>query len=192
MSEFTRDLEELLTIFTSSKQKMIVNLKKNYQENIHYVISKKNNLVNKNGNRHGGHNKLTFMLTEYAFKLFKNSFNLRNKYITTISDTVHVVNSINMCIENQTIGFIWNCFNEVTPIKRQYRMGRYKVDLYFLDYNLVIECDENGHNDRDPHYEKIREDYITALGNIMIRFNPNIEKFDLSNVIKDINKVLFN
>jgi very-short-patch-repair endonuclease len=28
-------------------------------------------------------------------------------------------------------------------------IGKYKVDLYFIDYNLVIECDEYNHEDRD-------------------------------------------
>ena len=187
MNEFTRDIEEFMLIFGSSKQKLFYNLKKNYQENIHYIVLKDNATET----RHGGHNKRKIMLSESAFNLFKNSYNLRNRYITTISDNINVVSSINMCIENQTIGFIWNCFNEVTSLKRQYKIHTYSVDLYFLDYKLVIECDEYGHTDRDPNYEKTREEYITALGNKIIRFNPNIEKFDLSNVIKDINKVIF-
>lgn len=191
MNKFTRDIEEFITIFGSSKVRLVENLKKNYQENIHYIVLKDNATLNKNGTRHGGHNKRKIMLSESAFNLFKNSYNLRNRYITTISDNINVVSSINMCIENQTIGFIWNCFNEVTSLKRQYKIHTYKVDLYFLDYKLVIECDEYGHTDRDPNYEKTREEYITALGNKIIRFNPNIEKFDLSNVIKDINKVIF-
>ena len=39
--------------------------------------------------------------------------------------------------------------------------------------------------------EKIRENYILSLGNTFIRYNPNIESFDLSNVIRDINKIVF-
>ena len=192
MNEFTRDIEEFMLIFGSSKQKLFSNLKKNYHEHIHYIVLKCNTTsLNKNGNRYGGHNKRKIMLSESAFNLFKNSYNLRNRYITNISDNISVVNSINMCIENQTIGFIWNCFNEVTLLKRQYKFDRYKVDLYFLHYKLVIECDEYGHTDRDPNYEKTREEYIKSLGNKFIRFNPNIENFDLSNVIKDINKVIF-
>ena len=192
MNEFTRDIEEFMSIFGSSKVHLVANLKKNYQENIHYIVLNTTlNTLNKNGTRHGGHNKCKIMLSETAFNLFKNSYNLRNRYITSISDNINVVSSINMCIENQTIGFIWNCFNEVTSLKRQYKINTYRVDLYFLDYKLVIECDEYGHTDRDPNYEKTREEYITALGNKIIRFNPNIEKFDLSNVIKDINKVIF-
>jgi very-short-patch-repair endonuclease len=56
----------------------------------------------------------------------------------------------------------------------------------------VIECDENNHDDRDPIYEKTREDYITSLGNNFIRFNPNSSDFDLSNIIKKINKIIIN
>jgi very-short-patch-repair endonuclease len=64
-----------------------------------------------------------------------------------------------MCIENQTIGFIENSFNAVVDVKRQYIFDTYKVDLFFPAYNLVIECDEYNHEDRDKEYEKIRENY---------------------------------
>jgi len=70
-------------------------------------------------------------------------------------------------------------------------MGKYKVDLYFIDYNLVIECDEFNHEDRDIIKEKIREEYILSLGNKIIRYNPNEKNFDLSNVLREINMFLF-
>ena len=76
-------------------------------------------------------------------------------------------------------------------MKRQFIIGEYRVDLYFVDYKLVIECDENNHNDRDPENEKIRELYITSLGNKIIRFNPNEKHFDLSNILREINSILF-
>ena len=96
-----------------------------------------------------------------------------------------------MCIENQTIGFIENTYSNVLNVKRQYTIGKYHVDLYFIDYKLVIECDENGHNDRDSEKEKIREDYIVSLGNKIIRYNPNTQSFDLSNVLREITAILF-
>ena len=138
----------------------------------------------------GGHNKATYLLTEEVFELFKNSYNLRNRYIVDINDNVKQVN-ICMCIENQTIGFIENSYKDILNIKRQYYIGKYKADLYFIDYNLVIECDEFNHNDRDIVKEKNREDYITSLGNTIIRYNPNDASFDLSNVLNKINKILF-
>ena len=96
-----------------------------------------------------------------------------------------------MCIENQTIGFIENSYSNITNLKRQYVIGKYRVDLYFIDYKLVIECDEYGHIDRNIVQEKCRENYILSLGNKLIRYNPNVPSFDLSNVLRDINQVLF-
>lgn len=142
------------------------------------------------GKKNGGQNKVICLLTESAFDLLKNSYNLRNRYIVDLSDGVKYVN-IGMCIENQTIGFIENAFKEVIECKRQFSMGKYRIDLYFPDYRLAIECDENNHMDRDPILEKIREDYILLQGNKIIRYNPNKPHFDISDVIREINKVIF-
>ncbi|NDA89428.1 MAG: DUF559 domain-containing protein [Alphaproteobacteria bacterium] len=167
MSTFNRNLDELLHL--SKKHNIVHHLKKNY----------------------GGHNKIIYMLTEDAFELLKNSFNLRNRYIVNLSDNVKYINNISMCIESQTIGFIENAYSGTLNVKRQYIFGKYRVDLYFIDYKLVIECDENNHDDRDPIEEKVRENYIISLGNTIIRFNPNQSEFDLSNVMRDINVILF-
>lgn len=96
-----------------------------------------------------------------------------------------------MCIENQTIGFIENSFKDIFNTKRQFNIGKYKVDLYFIDCKLVVECDEFNHGDRDPLKEIIREEYICSLGNKIIRYNPNEQNFDLSNVLREINTHLF-
>lgn len=188
MSEFTHNLDDLLYL-SSQKINITRHLKKNYRENIHYIIEKNKKRLKNESNTNGGHNKIVFMLTEQTFELLKNSFNLRNRYIVDISDNIKYIN-IGMCIENQTIGFIENTYN-ILNIKRQYIIGKYRVDLYFIDFKLVIECDENNHDDRDIEQEKIREDYITSLGNKFIRYNPNTPSFDLSNVLREINIVLF-
>jgi very-short-patch-repair endonuclease len=188
MSEFTRDLDEL--VHNNNKYNLTRNLKKNYRENIHYIV-KKGGLINANKKLgYSGLNKITYMLTESAFELFKNTYNLRNKYIVNLSDTVKYVN-IGMCIENQTIGFIENVYSNMLNVKRQYTIGKYRADLYFIDYKLVIECDENGHADRDYEQERKREEYILSLGNKIIRYNPNESSFDLSNVLREITAVLF-
>ena len=95
-----------------------------------------------------------------------------------------------MCIENQTIGFIENAYKNILNIKRQYYFKNYRVDLYFIDYKLVVECDEFNHNNRDIIYEKRRENYLISLGNKIIRYNPNENNFDLSNVLNEINQIL--
>jgi very-short-patch-repair endonuclease len=185
MSKFIRDMDELL--YLSQKVNLVRHLKKNYRENIHYIVEKCNCNDIK---QYGGQNKMVFMLTEEAFNLLKNSYNLRNRYIVDLSEKVKYVN-IGMCIENQTIGFIENSYSNILNVKRQYIIGKYKIDLFFIDYNLAIECDENGHDDRDPIHEKVREDYIKSLGNKIIRYNPNSQSFDMSNVLREINSVLF-
>ena len=190
MDEFSRNLDELLYL-SKQKDKITRHLKKNYRENVHYIIGNSNLHNQDKKEKRGGHNKIIYMLTEEAFELLKNSFNLRNRYIVNLSDNVKCINNIGMCIENQTIGFIENTYTGVLNVKRQYIFGKYRVDLYFIDYKLVIECDENNHDDRDPIQEKNRENYITSLGNTIIRFNPNDSGFDLSNVLRDINTTLF-
>ncbi len=188
MTDFIRNIEEL-NYLTPHKCKLTQHLKKNYKVNIHYIIER-NNVNNTTKNSRGGHNKISYLLTENAFELLKNSYNLRNRYIVDVSDSIKCVN-LGMCVENQTIGFIENAYSNVLKIKRQYVFHPYKVDLYFIHYKLVIECDENNHIDRDPKDEIVREKYIISLGNKIIRYNPNEPTFDLSNVLKDINKLLF-
>lgn len=182
MSEFIKNLDELLHL-AGKKVNLTDHLQKNYKENVHYMIQK----ITKKS--HGGQNKKTFLLTEDAFELLKNSYNMRNRYIVNVSDTVTCVN-IGMCIENQTIGFIENSFKGVVECRRQYQIGSYRIDLYFPAYHLAVECDEHNHADRDPEYEKTREEYILAQGNQLIRYNPNTPHFDLSNVLRDIHKVI--
>jgi len=187
--EFIKSMDDLIPLLTSQKSGLTRHLIKNYKENYHYIIDK-TPYIKDPINARGGHNYKNYMLTEYTFELLKNSYNLRNKYITNISENVKCIN-IGMCIENQTIGFIENSFQGVIDTKRQYIFDKYKVDLYFPEYKLVIECDENNHDDRNQNEEKIREEYILSLGNSMIRFNPNDSKFELSIVLREINKILF-
>ena len=185
--EYIKSLDELVPLLTKQKVQLVTHLIKNYKENYHYIIQKPENVK---GSKKGGQNKINYMLTEYTFELLKNSYNFRNKYITNVSDNVKCIN-VAMCLENQTIGFIENSFKDVIEVKRQYMFDNYKVDLYFPEYKLVVECDENNHTDRAPINEKNREQYILSNINTMIRFNPNDKKFELSIVLREINKILF-
>ena len=64
---------------------------------------------------------------------------------------------------------------------------KYKIDLYFPKYNLAIECDEHGHNDRNPKYDYIRETEIKKeIDCKFMRFNPDDKSF---NLFKFINKI---
>lgn len=186
---FTKNLDDLQKIFPNTKKFNITEfLKKNFKENIHFII-KQNVKTNRVGQNRGGHNKIDYMFTEETFELVKNTFNLRYRYLTKINDnSIHV--NILMNIENQTIGFIENSFKNVIDVRRQYSFDKYRVDLYFTHARLIAECDENNHKDRNEIYEKEREDFILSQKNTIIRYNPNDKLFDLSLVLREINKIL--
>jgi len=75
---------------------------------------------------------------------------------------------------------------------KQFKVGRYRVDLYIEEYDLVIECDEYDHKYRDPNAEKTREEFIRReLACYFIRFNPNYKGFSIFSVIGDIHRFIF-
>ena len=42
-------------------------------------------------------------------------------------------------------------------MKQQFSIGSYKIDLYFLEHKLAIECDEHDHKDRNINHEIKRQ-----------------------------------
>ena len=71
----------------------------------------------------------------------------------------------------------------------QYSVGTYRIDLYFPDYKLAIECDEYDHSDRDQEYEQTRQHYIEdKLGCKFIRYNPDSKNYNIFNVLNKIYK----
>jgi len=72
----------------------------------------------------------------------------------------------------------------------QYPVGEYRVDLYFPDLFIAVECDENGHSDRSEFDEERREFNIgQALKCQFIRFNPDVKNFDIGTVIDKIFRI---
>ena len=184
---FTKNIDELVDVFNSQKDSLTRFVRKNFKDGIHFIEQKQSEKLN----HRGGHNRIHMLLTEDAFVLVKNTYNLKNRYIKKINENISHVNIV-MCIETQTIGFIENSFSEALRLTRQKRFGTYYIDLYFEDYNLAIECDENDHKDRDITYERTREQYLLEQNITILRYNPNDKNFDLSDVLRKITKVLFN
>jgi very-short-patch-repair endonuclease len=88
--------------------------------------------------------------------------------------------------EQQTLSAIANTF-KTEKIEDQFKIGSYYLDMYFPEYKIVVECDENGHADRKPYKERERMDYVNKEFNIddthWMRYNPDEHDFDLSKVI---------
>ena len=88
--------------------------------------------------------------------------------------------------EASTIGAIMKAFSG-EKMMTQHAVLNYRLDLYFPDYNLVIECDENGHDNRDPVEERRRQRRITKkLDCQWLRFNPDSDDFNIFSVINQI------
>ena len=61
--------------------------------------------------------------------------------------------------EQSVLTKIMNSF-EGESIETQYNVLSYRIDLYFHDYKLTIEIDENGHSDRNIDYKIKRQKSI--------------------------------
>ena len=63
-------------------------------------------------------------------------------------------------------------------------MANYRIDLYLPSLKLAIEIDENNHADRDPSYERARQQHIQEeLGCKFLRINPDTSDFKLSSCV---------
>ena len=68
-------------------------------------------------------------------------------------------------------------------METQYIVLTYRVDLYFHDYKLAMEVDEEGHKDRNEGYNKQRQKEIeTELSCKFVRINPDKENVNISKV----------
>lgn len=155
------------------KDKITYKIYKNKYGIVNIRIQEETILLNKNG--------LISFLTcckkcdESFLRLLKDKFNLDYNIIKRLSK------------EEEFISIILKTFKGLEMI-RQYKVLSYRLDLYFPKYNLIVECDEFGHSDRDVEYEKKRTDNIVAelKDPIFIRFNPDEKNFTIFEVLNQI------
>lgn len=92
-------------------------------------------------------------------------------------------------IESDTINQIMKVFGDENIIL-QYPVDKYKIDLYFLDYKIAIECDENHHN-LQIEDDVIRQNKIIELLDCeFIRYSPEDCNYDIFLVINKIFKII--
>ncbi len=88
--------------------------------------------------------------------------------------------------EQQCLLSITNTF-KTEKFEDQYKVDCYYIDLYFPEYKILVEVDENGHKDRKPGDERQRMDIVNEIlgidDNQWIRFNPDEHDFDITKVI---------
>ena len=76
-------------------------------------------------------------------------------------------------------------------MKKLYKVDQYRIDLYFEEKKIVIECDEEHHdNINNIILDKIREENIKKELNCkFIRYKPFDENF---NIFKLLNEIYIN
>ena len=88
--------------------------------------------------------------------------------------------------EPGTIFTIQKVFEGIS-MKQQFSVGSYRINLYFPEHKLAIECDEYDHKDRDIDYEIRRQKFIEGqLNSKFIRYDPNAEDFMIESVLNKI------
>lgn len=100
---------------------------------------------------------------------------------------IYINSRIYSSIERETIDCILETFSGNIMIE-QYRVKNYSIDLYFKDYNLAIECDENQHNSESNILnDNIRENEIkNILGCTFIRYKPYDKNFKIFKLLNEI------
>jgi len=99
---------------------------------------------------------------------------------------INIVEHKALSKETDTLSKIMKVFKK-EKMELQYTVFNYRIDLYFIDYKIAVECDENGHKNRDEEYEKTRQYEITnELKCNWVRYNPDSKDFDILDVISDI------
>ncbi len=111
-------------------------------------------------------------------------------------ETEDIIQYRKSIIECDTIEIIEQAFSNFQCIK-QHKVLQYYVDMYIPEFNICIECDENGHEHYDQQKEADRQASITVTLSKpekpvkWVRFNPNSPEFSIGHVIHDINRYIF-
>jgi len=77
-------------------------------------------------------------------------------------------------------------------VKRQHMCEKYRIDLYFIDYNIAVECDELHHmSETNKTKDEMRETVLKQKLNCeFIRFNPFDTQFNVFELIGKIHSAI--
>lgn len=90
------------------------------------------------------------------------------------------------CKEVSWLRIIQTAFTNLKS-ELQYPVGEYRIDLYFPDLLVAVECDENGHSDRSDEKEQTRVEFIQdRLKCQFVRFNPDVPHFNIGEPIGQV------
>ena len=133
------------------------------------------------------------LLTDRGVK--KALISVRNKNAENVANILGINTYVRFTpIETETLSYIIKAFKNYKYQLQYIPPGtQYRVDLYFPDLKLAIECDEFNHADRKPEYETRRENEIKQTLNCeFIRYNPDCPNFNIFELINQIHQFIVN
>ena len=75
--------------------------------------------------------------------------------------------------------------------RRQHQIGRYVVDFYCREAQLIIECDGGVHDRNEQwQHDQSRDLYLTQLGNRVVRFKNDQVLSNTETVLEEIASLL--
>ena len=171
---------------------------KNPMNTIKNNVSRNNKILFKNfdGDKHVNINPNAYLINQNgACELITRTRKLITPDVRKLLDDFNII-QLNkeyktkiFTKEQLTLSSIVNILKIYNP-KDQYVIGDYRLDLFIPKYNIVIECDENGHSGYNPNDEKKRVDFINSELGITsenwIRYNPDENNFDIEKVVRII------
>jgi len=174
---------EPFTLYLAKDICKILNLK-----NIHKTVRDFNNDYKLKISTHtkGGNQNMIYLTYKGLKKLIASCRNSKSiEFAEIIGIDIHKTKIVP--IEINTIECIKKAFAGYNMIN-QYSVLSYKIDLYFIDYKIAIECDEY-HHIKQIEEDKKRENKIKEeLGCDFIRYKPQTKEFDIFSLINEIMK----
>jgi len=171
------------TLFQAIDIGKIVNIKNIHRSLINYDNNFKIKLKCKTN---GGEQFLSFLTYDGLKKIIVSSRTIESINLAK-KIGIDVYRNKFTNIESDTIDCIIKAFSGQDMIKQYYILG-YRIDLYFVDYKLAIECDENEHKYKIEKDKRREEEIRAKLGCEFIRYYPEDKNFDIFSLINQIMK----
>ena len=108
-----------------------------------------------------GGSQMMLFISKIAVKIILSKS--RKVIAKTVADAfnIELINTHAMTKEQSTIKNIMKAFRNEEMIQ-QYTVGKYKIDFYFPQYKLAIECDEQFH-EKNIEYDSKRQKEIETM-----------------------------
>jgi very-short-patch-repair endonuclease len=181
--EFCCDIEDIVDKLSCLKSNLLAVLKREFQEGNDYV----HHISRKAPTASGGRPRGVYLLKKSCRHQLIAMYALTSRRKISVEEFSLDYVKRYLPKETETLDFVCTALSGVYTCARHQPFLNYRVDLYFPDQRVVVECDEHDHDDRDPEYERRREeDLKRALNCTFVRFNPDADDFCLAKLISRI------